>query len=31
MSDLIFIVAIQSVPKVPPFLEGTSFRDVVEC
>jgi hypothetical protein len=19
------------VPKVPPFLEGTSFRDVVEC
>jgi hypothetical protein len=22
---------IQDVPKIPPFLEGTSFRDVVEC
>jgi hypothetical protein len=24
------IIIIQDVPKVPPFLEGTSFRDVVE-
>jgi hypothetical protein len=24
------IIIIQNVPKVPPFLEGTSFRDVVE-
>jgi hypothetical protein len=25
------IIIIQDVPKVPPFLEGTSLRDVVEC
>jgi hypothetical protein len=24
-------IHIQNVPKVPPFLEGTSFRDGIEC
>jgi hypothetical protein len=26
-----YLSVIQAVPKVPPFFEGTSFRDVVEC
>jgi hypothetical protein len=31
LSNKFLLYIIQSVPKVSPFLGGTSFRDAVEC